>query len=212
KGTNEDVMKINNLIACLNLRMAKYPQDSRFPSDERKNELLNEATKHFNIASQISSHDAISWVGKGNAWYLHLLRNDPNMAMNAFTNATNLASNNIPALFGQARVYYHRKDYRAALKIYQQIMQADPSLTEPDPRVGIGLCYNKLNNFDQAIAAFDRAIELNPNNISANILLATMELDISKQWQQINEEERLTNFATAMRRSNKVLEFNPNYS
>ncbi|CAG8501740.1 9458_t:CDS:10, partial [Acaulospora colombiana] len=190
KGTSEDNMKINNLIACLNLRMAKYPQDGRFPSDERKSELLNEATKRFNKASQIR--------------YLHLLRNDPNMAMNAFTNATNLASNNIPALFGQ--------DYRAALKIYQQIMQADPSLTEPDPRVGIGLCYNKLNNFDQAIAAFDRAIELNPNNVSANILLATMELDISKQWQQINEEERLTNFAAAMRRANRALELNPNHS
>jgi Flp pilus assembly protein TadD len=48
-----------------------------------------------------------------------------------------------------------------ALEIYQRILRLQPLNTRrPDPRVGIGLCFEQLNMHVQARMAFERAIEL----------------------------------------------------
>ncbi|CAG8536419.1 19050_t:CDS:2, partial [Gigaspora rosea] len=204
RGSNDERIRLNNLLVSLYYKMAKNHKDRT-----QKSELLNEAIRQLNTVSSVSAQNPITWVVKG---FIYLGQNDPDAAYTAFKNAWGLANHNIPALFGMARIKYLRQEYKDALKLYQEILRLKPDLTEPDPRVGIGLCFNKLQNFDEAIAAFDRALELNPNNISASILLATLELDISKQFEEVDVNDRLSNFVAAMSRATKVLETNPNHS
>ncbi|CAG8527609.1 1242_t:CDS:10 [Dentiscutata heterogama] len=189
RGSNDEKVRLNNLLVSLYYKMAKNTKDKQPKSD-----LLNEAIRQLNTVSSLSAQNPITWVVKG---FIFLGRNDPDAAYTAFKNAYNLANHNIPALFGMARIKYLRQEYKEALKLYQEILRLKPDLTEPDPRVGIGLCFNKLQNFDEAIAAFDRALEL---------------LDISKQYEEVGAHDRLTNFVSAMNRANKVLEINSSHS
>ncbi|CAG8598580.1 7425_t:CDS:2, partial [Racocetra fulgida] len=140
-------IRLNNLLASLYYKLAKNTKNK-----SQKSELLNEAIRQLNTVSSVSAQNPITWVVKG---FIYLGRNDPDAAYSAFKNAFGLANHNIPALFGM----YLRQEYKEALKLYQEILRLKPDLSEPDPRVGIGLCFNKLQNFDEAIAAFDRALE-----------------------------------------------------
>lgn len=67
---------------------------------------------------------------------------------------------NIMAAMGKARVHYSLREYVKALEAYQDVLARDPSLIDPDPRIGIGCCLWNLNNRDQAKVAWERALEL----------------------------------------------------
>nr|CAG8484733.1 4433_t:CDS:10 [Entrophospora candida] len=209
-GTNENKYKSNNILGSLYLKVAN--KINSFIDKDLKDRYLNLATEKFNEATQYSqgdSRDPMLWVNKG---MLYLQKNEPSNAEYCFENSLKIAPNFIPALFGHARVQYHHQKYSEALITYQKILSLNPNLITPDPRIGIGLCYNKLNSYKQALAAFDRALEVNPNNISALVLLATFELDIAKQPQQIDDDERLRTFAHSMEKVRKCLEIDPSHS
>lgn len=63
----------------------------------------------------------------------------------------------LPALSAKARVLFHRKYYRPALKIYQQILSIAPNFL-PDPRIGIGCCFWNLSEPVIAKKAWERSI------------------------------------------------------
>jgi tetratricopeptide (TPR) repeat protein len=77
------------------------------------------------------------------------------MGMNLFLTVSFVSSNCL-----QARILYLRKDYKTALAVYQQILKADPLHHNPDPRIGIGLCFNKLGMIPEAYKAFMRAVQV----------------------------------------------------
>ncbi|KAJ1679655.1 protein required for normal CLN1 and CLN2 G1 cyclin expression, partial [Spiromyces aspiralis] len=79
----------------------------------------------------------------------------------------------------KARVHYAKKQYPMALDIYQHVLTLRP-YSKPDVRVGIGLCFQKLGMRDKARRAFLRAIELDPQNIGARVLLATSLLNSAR--------------------------------
>jgi len=110
------------------------------------------------------------------------------------------------ALFGRARILYLKKNYKEALRTYQHILKL-----APDPRVGIGLCYNKLNMYGEAYYAFERAVKVNPDNVSALILLATMDFNGAKNT-EVSREERLENFSDGLHRLKKSHKINPKQS
>lgn len=67
---------------------------------------------------------------------------------------------NVMAALGRARAQYLLGRYADALEGYQKVLMKMPGLTNPDPRIGIGLCYWQLGFKDQAKVAWERALAL----------------------------------------------------
>ncbi|GFN20472.1 putative RNA polymerase II transcription elongation factor (Ctr9) [Aspergillus tubingensis] len=83
---------------------------------------------------------------------------------------------NVMAILGRARTQYLLGRYAEALEGYQKVLMKMPSLTDPDPRIGIGSCLWQLGFKEQAKVAWERALALNPDSKVANILLAVYYL------------------------------------
>ncbi|EMR10991.1 hypothetical protein PNEG_00593 [Pneumocystis murina B123] len=83
---------------------------------------------------------------------------------------------NLFAMLGKARILFSRKNYVGSLKLYQTILSSKPDFVL-DPRIGIGLCFWKLNMKENAKASWLRSLELNEKNVSANTLLSLYYLD-----------------------------------
>ncbi|KAL1959027.1 hypothetical protein VTO42DRAFT_3268 [Malbranchea cinnamomea] len=83
---------------------------------------------------------------------------------------------NIMAILGRARALYMLGRYPEALEAYQEALVKMPNLRDPDPRIGIGCCLWQLNFKEEARAAWNRALALNPESKVANILLGAYYL------------------------------------
>lgn len=67
---------------------------------------------------------------------------------------------NVMAYLGLARAQYSLGKYAEALVTYQLVLGKMPSLTDPDPRIGIGCCLWKLDFKDRAKDAWERVLSL----------------------------------------------------
>ncbi|CAI4050735.1 Ctr9p SKDI_15G0160 [Saccharomyces kudriavzevii IFO 1802] len=70
----------------------------------------------------------------------------------------------------RAKLLYQKKNYMASLKIFQELLVINPVL-QPDPRIGIGLCFWQLKDPKMAIKSWQRALQINSKNTSASILV-----------------------------------------
>ncbi|KAH8823308.1 hypothetical protein DL96DRAFT_1502475 [Flagelloscypha sp. PMI_526] len=89
---------------------------------------------------------------------------------------------NLIALLGKARVFYLKKQYQQSVKLYQRVLTLSPTLTTPDPRIGIGLCFWGLGHHERAVHAFERALELNPKSSSAQSFLGLALVNLSHNY------------------------------
>jgi len=62
-------------------------------------------------------------------------------------------------LYWLARLDYDGRDYSSAMSRLERVIELDPQLARAYD--ALGLCYDYLGRFDQAVANFNRAIELN---------------------------------------------------
>lgn len=62
----------------------------------------------------------------------------------------------------QARIFYARRNFKEALKIFQDVLRFNPHCI-PDPRIGIGLCLWALEHKAKAKAAWQRSMEVVSN-------------------------------------------------
>ncbi|KAK6502709.1 hypothetical protein TWF506_003284 [Arthrobotrys conoides] len=83
---------------------------------------------------------------------------------------------NMVALMGKARWLFSKARYDKALECYQEILRKKPDM-DPDPRIGIGLCFWMLNFKDDAKIAWERALELDPDSKVANLLMGIYYLN-----------------------------------
>ncbi|ODQ65156.1 TPR-like protein [Nadsonia fulvescens var. elongata DSM 6958] len=118
-------------------------------------------------------------------WYInHLARGVTSIVTGKFDDALapfdkvikESGNSNILATMGKARVLYAKKNYKGALKLYQSALAARPDMF-PDPRIGIGLCFWKLDAKHDALAAWERALEINPENEATNTYLSLYYMD-----------------------------------
>ena len=104
-------------------------------------------------------------------------------AIKAFDEASRLAQGkNMLAVMGKARAQFSLGKYAEALACYQDVLSKSPDLVDPDPRIGIGCCFWQLGHKDDAKAAWERALEINPESKIANILLGQYYLDSSNRF------------------------------
>ena len=78
---------------------------------------------------------------------------------------------NMMALIGKARVLYMQGRYTQSLASYQEVLQRMPSMSDPDPRIGIGACLWQLGLHERASKAWERSLELDPNSKVAHALV-----------------------------------------
>lgn len=100
-------------------------------------------------------------------------------AFRIFDRVTTQASKrgNMLALMGKARIQYAKRRYEPALALYQQVLAKRPDM-DPDPRIGIGMCFWQLGFKDDAKQAWERALELDPDSKAAHILMAEYYLHV----------------------------------
>ncbi|RVX05414.1 Protein CTR9-like [Vitis vinifera] len=160
-------------IAILNALGAYYSYLGKIETKQReKEEHFILATQYYNKASRIDMHEASTWVGKGQ---LLLAKGDVEQAFAAFKIVLDGDRDNVPALLGQACVEFNRGRYSDSLDLYKRALQVYPDCPAA-VRVGIGLCCYKLGQFEKARKAFQRVLQLDPENVEALVALGIMDL------------------------------------
>ncbi|MEN2495775.1 MAG: protein required for normal CLN1 and CLN2 G1 cyclin expression [Marteilia pararefringens] len=101
-------------------------------------------------------------------------------AQSQFLFVLNQDPNNICAMIGYAYIYFYKKDYKSALKMFKKAIRLSPNSIE-DLRVGIGHCFLKLNNVAKAKLAYERALEMNSECSQAMLGLAIINLNLKTQ-------------------------------
>lgn len=160
-------------IAILNALGAYYSYLGKIETKHReKEEHFIMATQYYNKASRIDMHEPSTWVGKGQ---LLLAKGDLEQAFAAFKIVLDGDRDNIPALLGQACVQFSRVRYSDSLELYKRALQVYPQCPGA-VRLGIGLCRYKLGQYDKAKQAFQRVLQLDPENVEALVALGILDL------------------------------------
>ncbi|KAF5776157.1 putative RNA polymerase-associated protein Ctr9 [Helianthus annuus] len=166
-------------IAILNALGAYYSYLGKIETKQReKEEHFILATQYYNKASRIDMHEPSTWIGKGQ---LLLAKGDVDQAFAAFKIVLDGDRDNIPALLGQACVEFNRGKYSSSLEMYKRVLQVYPGCPAA-VRLGIGLCRYKLGQFDRAKQAFERVLQLDPENVEALVALGIMDLQSNEAY------------------------------
>lgn len=154
--------------------------------NENKEHWQQLALQSLNYASSYKSESAANSTMKGVLSILKAEKDRPlDEANKHFDAALKEDAGNLFAMLGKGRVLYARKNYRVALAYFQKVLQARPTLV-PDPRIGIGLCFWQMSLKDDALAAWSRALEVDPENSSATLLLGLYW--ISNAFENVSDE------------------------
>ncbi|KAG9160851.1 hypothetical protein Leryth_008663 [Lithospermum erythrorhizon] len=160
-------------IAILNALGAYYSYLGKIETKQReKEDHFIMATQYYNKASRIDMHEPSTWVGKGQ---LLLAKGDVDQAFAAFKIVLDGDRDNVPALLGQACVHFSRGRFADSLDLYKRALLVYPYCPAA-VRLGIGLCRYRLGQFDKAKLAFQRVLQLDPDNVEALIALGIMDL------------------------------------
>ena len=89
----------------------------------------------------------------------HLAKTELDEALQNFNQVLKNAATNLVALLGKARVLFAQKQYPQSLRLYQQVLQLNPN-AQPDPRIGIGLCFWAMNEKEKAKMCWERSLEV----------------------------------------------------
>lgn len=132
-----------------------------------KENKLDEAEKIYKDLLSIKSDDVnvLNLLG-----LLYLSKKNPKEAINYLSKAYILKKSAYVAS-NLAKAYYFNAEPKKAIKIYEQALSYEES---DDTYYSIALAYKKLNDFDNLVLNYKKAIELNPKNYSAlyNLSLA----------------------------------------
>ncbi|KAF2865023.1 hypothetical protein BDV95DRAFT_612986 [Massariosphaeria phaeospora] len=200
----EDRLSILNGLCWLYLLKCRQaprinPDALANPELRTKEFYIQAATSVLNDASRISPSYPPLFLARG---VLYLLRASlqapsttagPNQissermetlkqAAKCFEDALRASSGkNLMAKMGKARVSFSMGKYADALKLYQNVLEGSPELVDPDPRIGIGCCFWHLGHKDDAAAAWQRSLDLNPKSKIALLLLGIYNFHLTAQ-------------------------------
>jgi tetratricopeptide (TPR) repeat protein len=140
-----------------------------------RDRLYAEATTNSNKADTIDGMHPLTLVGKG---AVALAKNDLNRASQAFGVVVSQSkkATSVPALLGLACVAFLRSQFHDALKGYRKALEANPA-APANVRLGLALSFHSLNRIDAARAAFERVLQLDPQNADALVGLAVLKLN-----------------------------------
>ncbi|CAI5445473.1 unnamed protein product [Caenorhabditis angaria] len=150
---------------------------------DKRQDFFSKATVLFNTADKILMYDSSHLTVR--AWfYLYekeTRTNKLDLADQQFNYVVKTQPTNVLSLIGKAVISFNKKDAKLAVYYFRKALrQKRHSIAAL--RVGLGYSFSKLGQFDKARLAFERALELEDNSVSAMvglaiILLNTMEPD-----------------------------------
>jgi RNA polymerase-associated protein CTR9 len=178
---------------------------------------LQLATQALNESTRLDPASAINTLARG--IYSIFKSSTPNTternhhldtASKIFEEVSRQSSNtNMIALLGKARVHFARKRYDKALENYQEVLLRRPDM-DPDPRIGIGMCFWCLGHKDDAKAAWERALSIDPDSKVAHILIATYYLDITSKMSEY-DPAFMDNYRRVIEHTQKAYKLDKNF-
>ncbi|KAI9140193.1 hypothetical protein BKA69DRAFT_1116312 [Paraphysoderma sedebokerense] len=193
--TTKNSAEIAVLNALANYYLTKALTSTADSTNQDVNNLLEQSTIRVNQADKLNLYSQTSWLSKG---LLYLARNNVDQALNQFTLVLQSTPDSLPATLGQAVALSRKGDWKSSLRSYQRVLK----LLSVEPfkdvskdvgcmvRLGIGICFEKLGMLNEAKYAFDRVLDLDKNNPSALISLATLSLNSVKDPSTSSSDRR----------------------
>ncbi|CAE6443591.1 unnamed protein product [Rhizoctonia solani] len=182
----------HSLLALLRLDSARHApkillSDARadqLPPQPTKGAFVDQATEFVNAGQAAIVTDSEAPESVNTVFYLtkgiyQMARFSWAGAEKDFDIVLGKHSSNVIALMGKARILYARKQYREALKGFQECLTLNPNML-PDPRIGIGLCYWQLDHRERALAAWRRAEQVHPDSWYPGLLIGIYMMNVSK--------------------------------
>ncbi len=126
--------------------------------DKLAKESLRKATEHFEALTRVNPADAESWVVLGR---LYKLNNQPAKAEEAFKKVLNTEPTSRNALANLAQLYTDQGDYDQAIELLNKVPEGERDA----PLLGmLGYAYSQARDSEKAVAAFEKALTLDPEN------------------------------------------------
>ncbi|KAH3684721.1 hypothetical protein WICPIJ_004307 [Wickerhamomyces pijperi] len=110
------------------------------------------------------------------------------------------------ASLGRAKILFKRKNYSASLRQFQAVLMLRP-LFNPDARIGIGMNFWRLKDKALAVSAWERALQVNPANKTAKVLLTLAKFDSS--FNALVDDDFVERYSAALDSLNKLLKSDP---
>jgi RNA polymerase-associated protein CTR9 len=158
------------------------------PDSKTKEAYLQLATQTLNESGHLNPSSPSNYLAYGiysifkasattaSKWNHHF-----DQVLRVFDDAIHTSSRgNMLVLMGKAHALYGRKRYNMSLEAYQEVLRYRPDM-DPDPRIGIGMCYWSLGYKDDGKIAWEQALEIDPNSKVAHMLMAIYFLHICSQ-------------------------------
>jgi len=180
----KDRIKALDLLAIFYVRKG-YATKNR----ERRRDYFARAAQKF---TEVDKSEFINISKHGSEYQFHLLgrayccliegRNDQADAQFNFVLQQQQQSGepeNVPSLLGRACIEFNKKEAngkRNALALYKKALQVCPNCPA-DVRLGLAICFYKLNMLEKAEEAFSKALALDPRCVGALTGLAVIELN-----------------------------------
>jgi tetratricopeptide (TPR) repeat protein len=118
---------------------------------------------------------------------------DAETALREARSALQIDAANLDAAAMVAFAYYHKKLYDTAELVLDDLFKRASAKQNPNVYYVYGLVYDHTNRPEQAVLAFRKAVELNPNHASALVNLGVHQLQNSQYAEALQSFERLVN-------------------
>ncbi|KAJ7167486.1 RNA polymerase II-associated protein [Mycena filopes] len=210
-GNGAALGPVYSLLANIKMALAnKAPKvilpDARqdiMKDQKTKGDYYKEAAIFLNSGAKVGFDGHLAFLTRG----IHQL------ATRAMTDATasfngvlERKPTNLIALIGKGRILYAQRNFPESLKVFRRVLELNPKCL-PDPRVGIGLCLWALGHKAKAKAAWQRSLDVNPNQWPAQLLLGLEAINASKN-DASSEAERTQSYTMGTRMIERAFKAN----
>ncbi|KAK5974817.1 RNA polymerase-associated protein CTR9 [Trichostrongylus colubriformis] len=165
-----DQMRALDILAAYYVRLGHKERTSK----EKKRDLFSKATLLYTTADRIKMYDMPHLTGRAYFCLVEARASKVDQADQQFNFVLKQDPYDIPAMMGKAIIAFSKQDYKTALYFLKRALRQKPS-GPADMRVGIGYCLARLGITDKARIAFERALELQHDNVCALSAIAILD-------------------------------------
>ncbi|CCH43266.1 RNA polymerase-associated protein CTR9 [Wickerhamomyces ciferrii] len=198
---NSESAPFHTFLSWLNLRQSKSSIES-----SEDNQFLKKAADSLKIALQYQPHYILNRLARAEITYQ---QGQYDQALDYFERILKLdvkSDSNVYALLGKAKTLYNKKNYQTSLKTFQQILILNP-LLKPDPRIGIGLNFWNLKDKKMATKAWERSLEIDPENEVAKLLIVLSKFDSS--FDSLTDDDFISTYTKALESLQTLIKTTP---